>query len=179
MTDDTAPGRFHHVGGHQDRGPTSLSLGDNDTGQQMARGLLHRRGQCEHAIGRQPVVGDHLMDPRFPDGERSGFVEHGRVHGRQRFQRASMTHDDGTTRGPVDAADDRDRCRQDEGAGGCHHQYRQHAVPVMRDQPRQQAGAERERREPYSPAIRGALERTLGRLSRAHQLHDPGILAFL
>jgi hypothetical protein len=70
-----------------------------------------------------------------------------------------------------------DRHRQDEGAGGGHHEHGQHATRVAGCQPGGATHRQRERGEPDGVANGEALHRRLALLRVPDELNDPGVLA--
>ena len=116
--------------GHDAEAP--LGFVHDDAREQMARPLFDRGREPQHLVALEPVRRVHVAKQRLSDRQRSRLVEHRDVDAAQLFQRSAVSNDDAALRGAIHSADDRDRRRENERAGRCDDENREHAKPIAR-----------------------------------------------
>jgi hypothetical protein len=127
---DATPGHFDDALRVGKRTNTDFRGFDERARAEVSRRPLDRPRQAQH-IGRNVARrGDDLAHARLTDRDRAGLVEDGDRGRAHTLERRPVSHDDLTARGAVDAADDSDRRREDERAGGRDREHRQHPQPV-------------------------------------------------
>ena len=94
----------------------------------------------------------------------------------ERFECATVPHDDLSPRRAADAGDDRDRRRENQRTRRRDDEYGEHTRRVACREVCYEANEQRCRCEPDRITIGKANERRLGRLRRAHQLDDLRVL---
>ncbi len=112
------------------------------------------------------------------DGQGTGLVEDDCIHVADAFHRAAVAEEDSVARGPVEATDDGDRRRQDQGTGCCDDQNTQHPQRVTRQEPCCSGHEQGEWGEPDRGTIGQALDRGLARFGRPDQRNYARVLAF-
>ena len=112
------------------------TCGDTWSSEAARRSSASAEMSCEHL---------DVGDLRDPGGERAGLVEQQHLPVGERLQRPAALHDDPASCGARDARHHRDGHREDQRARRRHHEHRQRAYRIPREEP---GGS---RRSPASP----------------------------
>ena len=145
--------------------------------------LLRSRRQRIESRTVQPGKGAcHRHHPGRSISERAGLVKGDLAHGGQPLQRVALPHQKAVPGRVADGRHDGRGCRQHQRAGAEHHQNRDRADNLARNQPRERRGGQGDDHNPGGPAVRQPHDARLARISGLHQADhtlDGAVLSYL